>query len=67
MRVVGNQERSDIEPDPIKAFHRGLALDAMMHGLLPPVERGVTRGTHAYFNRLDDARQTRAARALNAT
>jgi len=41
------------------------ALDAMLHAALPPVRRGVTRGTHEHFNRLDAARQIEAARRLN--
>jgi hypothetical protein len=32
------------------------ALDAMLRAALPPVRRGVTRGTHEHFNRLDAAR-----------
>ena len=66
MRIVGKQDRSDIELDPVKAYLRGQALDAMLRGTAPPVARGVTRGTHAYFNRIDDQRQQQAARALNA-
>ena len=66
MRIVGSQDRSEIELDPVKAYRRGLVLDRMMRGTLPPVVRGVTRGTHDYFNRLDAARQVYAARALNA-
>lgn len=66
MRIVGPQDRSEIELDPVKAYRRGLALDRMMRGTLPPVVRGVTRGTHDYFNRIDAARQVQAARALNA-
>ena len=53
MRIVGNQNRSEIERDPVKAYQRGLLLDAMMRGTLPPYPRGVTRGTHEYFNRID--------------
>jgi hypothetical protein len=66
MRIVGSQDRSEFELDPVKAYHRGLALDRMMRGTLPPVVRGVMRGTHEYFNRIDAARQVQAARALNA-
>lgn len=65
MRIVGDQNRSEIELDPVKAHRRGQLLDAMMRGTLPPVLRGVTRGTHEYFNRIDDARQLEMARALN--
>jgi hypothetical protein len=67
MRTIGSLDRSEIELDPVKAYQRGLALDRMMRGTLPPVVRGVTRGTHDYFNRIDAARQVQAARALSAT
>jgi hypothetical protein len=66
MRIVGTQNRSEIELDPAKAFRRGRALDAMLRGAAAPVARGVTRGSHEFFNRLDAERQTRAARKLNA-
>ena len=65
MRIVGRQDRSEIELDPVKAYRRARALDAMLHAALPPVPRGVTRGTHEYFNRVDAARQIEAARKLN--
>ena len=65
MRVVGGQDRYEIELDPVKAYRRARALDAMLHAALPPVRRGVTRGTHEYFNRVDAARQVAAARRLN--
>ncbi len=67
MRIVGSHNRSEIELDPIKAYRRGLVLDAMMRGTLPPYPRGVTRGTHEYFNRIDAARRLQAARALNSS
>ena len=65
MRIVGRQNRSEIELDPVKAYQRARAMDAMLRGALPPVPRGVTRGTHDYFNRLDTARQIELARRLN--
>ena len=66
MRIVGKQDRSEIELDPQEAYRRGRALDAMLRCAAPPIARGVMRGAHEYFNRLDAERQTRAARALNA-
>ena len=66
MRIVGEQDRSEIELDPVKAYRRGRELDGMLRGATPPVVRGVTRGTHEYFNRLDAERQVQIARALNA-
>ena len=65
MRIVGRQNRPEIELDPVKAYRRARALDAMLRAALPPVPRGVTRGTHEYFNRADAARQIAAARKLN--
>jgi hypothetical protein len=66
MRIVGEQDRSEIELDPVKAYRRGRALDGMLLAALPPVPRGVTRGTHEHFNRVDAARQVAAARKLNS-
>jgi len=66
MRIVGAKERCEIELDPLEAYRRARSLDAMLGGISPPIVRGVTRGTHEYFNRLDAERQARAARVLNA-
>ena len=66
MRIIGTQNRSEIELDPVKAYRRARAMDAWLRGTAPPVARGVTRGTHEYFNRIDDERQRQTARALNA-
>ena len=66
MRIVGKQNRSEIELDPVKAYRRGRTLDAMLRNAAPPIARGVLRGTHEHFNRLDAKRQAQAARALNA-
>ena len=64
MRIVGLQNRSEIELDPHQAYRRGRALDAVLRHAAPPIPRGVTRGSHEYFNRLDAERQKQAARAL---
>ena len=66
MRIVGTQNRSEIELDPVNAYRRGRALDALLRTALPPFKRGVTRGSHEFFNRADAERQTQIARALNA-
>jgi hypothetical protein len=66
MRIVGRQNRSEIELDPTKALRRGRTLDAMLRGAADAAPRGVTRGSHEFFNRLDAERQTRIARKLNA-
>lgn len=65
-RTVGAQNRSEFEPDALKAYRRGRALDRMLRAAAPPHPRGVTRGTHEYFNRVDAARQVQIARSLNA-
>ena len=66
MRVVGpNRDRNEIELDPVQAYRRGLALDAMLRAALPPVRRGVFRGTFADFAREDEARMREAARKIN--
>ena len=67
MRVVGTKNRSEFELDPALALKRGRLLDELLHSSAAPVARGVTRGTHAYFNRIDAQRQAQAARKLNAT
>lgn len=67
MRIVGKQNRTEIELDPVKAYRRGRMLDAMLRSTAPSIKRGVMRGTHEYFNRLDEERQTQTARALNRT
>ena len=66
MRIIGNQNRSEIELDPAEALRRGRILDAMLRAASPPIARGVTRGTQEYFNRVDAERQIEAARRLNA-
>lgn len=65
MRVVGQMDRSDIELDPAKAWRRARLLDRMLSGAAPPVLRGVFRGSHEHFNRMDRERQKIAARSLN--
>ncbi len=65
MRIVGNQDRTEIELDPVKALKRGRVLDSMLAAAYPHVARGVTRGTQEYFNRLDAERQVRVARQIN--
>jgi len=67
MRVVGRKDRTEIELDPVKAYLRARVLDGLLRTALPPFPRGVWRGTHAYFNRLDAQRQADIARRLNGT
>lgn len=65
MRIVGRQNRSEIELDPVKAYQRGRKLDAMLRAAAPKSPRGVQRGTHQMFERLDETRMLEAARKLN--
>lgn len=64
-RVVGQRNRSEIELDPLEAFRRGRRLDAMLQGAMPPIPRGVRRGTHRMLNAWDDERALAMARRLN--
>lgn len=65
MRIVGRKNGSEIELDPVKAYQRGRKLDAMLRAVAPKSSRGVRRGTHRMFERLDEARVLEAARILN--
>ena len=66
MRVIGrHRHRTEFEPDPVQAYRRGRALDAMLRSASPPVARGVSRGTFAEFEKADAARMLAAARKLN--
>ncbi len=65
MRIVGKKNRDEIELDPVQAFRRGQVLDAMLRSALPPIKRGVYRGTHAEFNRIDAERMVGIACRVN--
>lgn len=67
MRIVGNQDRSEFELDPVKAWHRGRQLDALLAKALPERPRGVWRAQQAEFNLLDDEWRLAIARRLNAS
>ena len=66
MRIIGKQNRSEIELDPVAAFRRGRMVDRMLRSASLPVPHGVTRGSHDYFQRLDEARMVETARRINA-
>jgi hypothetical protein len=67
MRAIGpNRDRGEFELDPVQAYRRGRALDAMLRSARPPIERGVRRGTAARFEAEDEARARLAARRINA-
>ncbi|MDQ3260340.1 MAG: hypothetical protein M3Q00_06060 [Pseudomonadota bacterium] len=65
MRIVGNQNRTEIELDPLTAYRRGRKLDAILRAARLPIPRGVMRGSHDYFQRLDEARMIETARRVN--
>jgi hypothetical protein len=65
MRIIGNQNRNEIELDPVIAYQRGRRLDLMLRAPNPVRPSGVTRGTHTYFQRLDEARMVDMARRVN--
>jgi len=63
-RIVGSRDRSEFILDPVEAWHRGRVLDRMLAHVEPPRPHGVFRGTHAEFERIDEARRIELARAL---
>jgi len=66
MRIIGpNREHREVELDPLLAYRRGRALDAMLRTALPPVDRGLRRATAAEFQALDDVRARLIARRIN--
>ena len=64
MRIIG-KNRSKIELDPVAAFWRGRRMDLMLRAANPIRPAGVTRGSHADFQRLDEARMVEMARRVN--
>jgi hypothetical protein len=64
-RIVGRQNRSEFILDPVEAWHRGKRLDRMLAQAQAARPRGVSRGTHAAFERLDQERRIETARRLN--
>ena len=65
MRIVGDKNRDEFVLDPVEALRRGAKLDEQMKMLLPKHPRGVWRGTHAFFNRMDDERAAAMARRVS--
>ena len=66
MRIVGTLNRTEFELNPVEALWRGAEIDRKMKLMLPPHPRGVFRGTHASFNRMDDERSLLMARRVAA-
>ena len=65
MRVVGTNDRHEIELNPQQAWRRARLSDAMFVALRTPYPHGVTRATHAEFQRRDAARMVEIARRIN--
>ena len=65
MKIVGHANRHEIELNPQEAWRRARLMDAMFQSLYPPHPRGITRETHAEFQRRDEARMLEIARRLN--
>jgi hypothetical protein len=66
MRIVGTQNRSELERDPVQAVARALVWRATDNKGTVAHPRGVFRGTHTYFEAMDAARALTQARMLNA-
>jgi hypothetical protein len=67
MRIIGpHRRRTEIVLDPVEAYRRGRVLDTMLRSALPPIRRGIYRGTFAVFNRMDEARMLQVTRKLNS-
>ena len=65
MKTVGTRVRAEFEIDPVKAWQRGLALDAMLRVAMPLRPRGVCRLTHVQMNQVDLERQLEQAGKVN--
>ena len=67
MRIVGKLNRNEYEVDPVEALRRGAEVDRKLKLMLPPYPRGVWRGPHEFFNRMDDERSLAMARRVMAS
>lgn len=65
MRIVGHQDRSELEFDPLRALARALAWNASDNPGTLAHPRGVFRGTSSYFDAMDAQRALAQARLLN--
>lgn len=64
-RTVGTRDRTEIETDPQRAWHRGRELDRLLASTRLPYPRGVIRASHRVLNELDDQRALEMARRVN--
>ena len=65
MKTIGNLPRDEIVIDPAEALRRGRLLDQMLKSARISIPLGVTRGTHAMFQALDEQRMIVIAKKLN--
>lgn len=65
MRVVGTQDRSDIEIDPVEAYRRSRLVDEQLKTGAMPRPIGVTRATANARALMDDAHMLQAARRVD--
>lgn len=66
MRIIGSQNRTELELDPKRVVARALAWRVADNMGTVAHPRGVFRGTHAYFVAMDAQRAISQARILNA-
>jgi hypothetical protein len=65
MKIVGTADRSEIEMNPQEAWRRARIMDAMFFASRATYPKGVTRASHAEFQRRDTARMLEIARRIN--
>jgi hypothetical protein len=65
MRIVGTQNRSELELEPARALARALAWRATDNVGTLAHPHGVFRGTQSYFDAMDAERALAQARVLN--
>ncbi len=66
MRVVGSKNRDEFAASPEEALRRGAVIDSQMRLMKLPHQRGVWRGTHSFFNAMDDERAAELAKRVAA-
>jgi hypothetical protein len=66
MRIVVHQNRSEFEPDPVRALQRAVTWNNRDNAGTLAHPRGVFRGSQDFFNALDAQRALQQARLLNA-
>ncbi len=65
MKMVGTQDRNEIELDPVEAYRRSRRLDMQLRGCVPQRPRGVTRATAKARASMDEAHMLLSARRVD--